>query len=86
MLTRSGQKDDSSPASFERALSTLSSKITNTQARLEKTRSSSRRVRVLSTLYLSFAYLVYAIVALLVVGWKNMGAYEWSGMAAGPVM
>lgn len=86
MLTRLVQKDDSSPASFERALSNLSSKITNTQSRLEKTRASSRRVKVLSTLYLSFAYLVYAIVALLVVGWKNMGAYEWSGMAGGPVM
>ncbi|KUI69689.1 Protein lunapark [Cytospora mali] len=80
------KKDDSSPASFEKALSVLSTKITNTQARLEQNRASSRRVRVLSTLYLSFAYLVYAIVALLVVGWKNMGAYEWSGMAGGPVL
>ncbi|ROV88072.1 hypothetical protein VSDG_09391 [Cytospora chrysosperma] len=80
------KKDDSSPASFEKALSVLSTKITNTQARLEQNRASSRRIRVLSTLYLSFAYLVYAIVALLVVGWKNMGAYEWSGMAGGPVL
>lgn len=80
------QKDDSSPASFEKILSTLSTKIANTQASLERTRASSRRFKVLSTLYLAFGYLVYAIVALLVVGWKNMGAYEWSGMAAGPVL
>lgn len=80
------QKDDSSPASFERTLSTLSAKIANTQASLERTRASSRRLRVLGTLYLSFAYLVYAIVALLVVGWKNMGVYEWTGMAGGPVL
>lgn len=80
------QGDDSSPASFEKTLSTLSVKITNSQARLDRLRATARRVKVLSTLYLSFAYLVYAIVLLLVVGWKNMGAYEWSGMAAGPVV
>lgn len=80
------QKDDSSPASFEKTLSTLATKITNTQASLERTRARSRRLRVLGTLYLSFAYLVYAIVALLVIGWKNMGAYEWTGMAGGPIL
>ncbi|KAJ4386059.1 hypothetical protein N0V93_008951 [Gnomoniopsis smithogilvyi] len=80
------KKDDNSPSSFEKTLSTLSTKITNTQAQLDRTRASHRRLKVLSTLYLSFAYLVYAIVALLVVGWKNMGAYEWSGMAGGPVL
>lgn len=79
-------KDDNSPATFEKALSLLSTKITATQSKLDRTRASHRRLKVLSTLYLSFAYLVYAIVALLVVGWKNMGAYEWSGMAGGPVL
>ncbi|QUC21278.1 uncharacterized protein UV8b_05521 [Ustilaginoidea virens] len=77
--------DASSPASFEKTLSTLSAKITDTQARLDRVRSSSRRVKVLWTLYLGFAYLVYAIVLLLVVGYKNLGAYDWTGMAGGPV-
>ncbi|CAN8099926.1 unnamed protein product [Discula destructiva] len=79
------RKDDNSPATFEKALSVLSAKITATQSQLDRTRASHRRLKVLSTLYLSFAYLVYAIVALLVVGWNHMGAYEWSGMAGGPV-
>ncbi|EQK99453.1 hypothetical protein OCS_04832 [Ophiocordyceps sinensis CO18] len=78
--------DASSPASFEKTLSALSAKITDTQCRLDQRRSSARRAKVLWTLYLSFAYLVYAIVLLLVVGYGNMGLYEWTGMAGGPVV
>ncbi|KAJ4132639.1 hypothetical protein NW754_015454 [Fusarium falciforme] len=73
-------------ADFEKTLSTLSSKIADTQASLDKVRSNSRRARVLWTLYLSFAYLVYAIVLLLVVGYKNLGAYEWTGLCSGPLL
>ena len=80
------QGEDSSPASFERALSTLSKKITDTQARLDQTRANSRRAKVLWTLYLSFAYLVYAIVLTLVIGWQNLGPLEWTAMAGGPVL
>ncbi|KOS19642.1 Protein lunapark [Escovopsis weberi] len=77
---------DSSPASFEKALSTLAKKITETQAKLERMRVKSRKAKVIGTLYLTFAYLVYAIVLLLVVGYKNLGPYEWTGMAGGPVV
>lgn len=79
-------QDDSSTASFEKTLSTLSAKIKDTQTRLDKVRSSSRRIKVLSTLYLGFAYLVYGIVQLLVVGRSNMGVAEWTGLAGGPVV
>jgi hypothetical protein len=41
---------------------------------------------VLATLYLTFAYLVYAIVVLLVVGHRHMGPFEWTGLAGGPVI
>ncbi|KAI0487745.1 hypothetical protein F4859DRAFT_466060 [Xylaria cf. heliscus] len=78
--------EDFSPAEFEKTLSTLSTKITNTQAQLEKVRNSSRRIKLLWTLYLAFGYLVYAIVLTLVVGWQNLGAWEWTGMAGGPVL
>ncbi|KAG5973215.1 hypothetical protein E4U56_005207 [Claviceps arundinis] len=78
--------DSSSPASFEKTLSTLSTKITDAQARLDRLRAKSRRVKVLWTLYLGFAYLVYAIVLLLVVGYNNLGIYEWAGMAGGPLL
>ncbi|KAJ8121411.1 hypothetical protein ONZ43_g2128 [Nemania bipapillata] len=78
--------DDFSPAEFEKTLATLSTKITNTQAQLERVRNSSRRIKLLWTLYLAFAYLVYAIVLTLVVGWQNLGPWEWTGMAGGPVL
>ncbi|KAK8098913.1 uncharacterized protein PG998_012154 [Apiospora kogelbergensis] len=78
--------EDSSPASFEKTLSTLSTKITATQLQLDKVRTRSRRIKVLWTLYLSFAYLVYAIVLILVVGYTNLGVWEWVGMAGGPVL
>ncbi|POR35994.1 Uncharacterized protein TPAR_03833 [Tolypocladium paradoxum] len=78
--------DSSSTASFEKTLSTLSAKIADTQSRLERMRASARRVKVLWTLYLAFAYTVYAIVLLLVVGYNNLGAAEWTGMAGGPVL
>ncbi|KAH6884082.1 hypothetical protein B0T10DRAFT_493535 [Thelonectria olida] len=78
--------ESSSTASFEKTLSTLSTKIADTQSRLDRARANSRRTRVLWTLYLSFAYLVYAIVLVLVVGYKNLGAYEWTGLAGGPVL
>lgn len=77
---------DDSPASFEKILSTLSKKITDTQAQLDRQRTNSRRLKVLWTLYLTFAYLVYAIVLTLVVGWQKLGALEWTGMAGGPVL
>ncbi|KAK5656563.1 hypothetical protein OQA88_4542 [Cercophora sp. LCS_1] len=79
-------KEDSSPAIFEKTLSTLSTKITATQTQLDKTRSTSRRVKLLGSIYLAFAYLVYTIVLFLVVGWRHMGALEWTGMAGGPVL
>jgi len=79
-------KENSSPASFEKALSALSTKITATQTQLEQNRAKSRRVKVLCTLYLGFAYLVYGIVLVLVVGWRNMGPLEWTGLAGGPVV
>ncbi|KAI1160829.1 hypothetical protein F5B18DRAFT_488653 [Nemania serpens] len=77
---------DYSPAEFEKTLSILSKKITNTQAQLERVRNNSRRIKLLWTLYLAFAYLVYAIVLTLVVGWQNLGRWEWTGMAGGPVL
>ncbi|KZL86042.1 protein lunapark [Colletotrichum incanum] len=78
--------NDSSPASFEKTLSALSAKITDTQARLDGARATSRRIRVLWSLYLAFAYLVYSIVIFLVVGMNSMGVWEWTGVAGGPVL
>ncbi|KKA31058.1 hypothetical protein TD95_002555 [Thielaviopsis punctulata] len=78
--------DASSTATFEKALSTLSSKITAAQVQLDATLSRARRVKVLSVLYLTFAYLVYVIVSFLVVGSQKMGTVEWTGVAGSPVV
>lgn len=37
-------------------------------------------------LYLSFAYVVFAIVLLLVVGRKGLGVYEWGGLTGAPIL
>ncbi|KAI4093677.1 MAG: hypothetical protein LQ344_002742 [Seirophora lacunosa] len=76
--------DDNSPASFEKALSTLSDKITKTNNKLDTLRQRSRRYSVLWTLYTSFAYLLCTIVLVLVVGWKEWGVAEYVGVTGGP--
>jgi hypothetical protein len=80
------RSEDSSPEGFEKALSALATKVADAQAHLDSTRSQSRRVRVLSSLYLGFAYAVYAVVIMLVVGYQKMELWEWAGMVGGPVV
>ncbi|KAL8948172.1 MAG: hypothetical protein Q9222_005623 [Ikaeria aurantiellina] len=53
--------DDNSPASFEKALSTLSDRITKSNAKLDSLRQRSRRYSALWTLYTSFAYLLCTV-------------------------
>ncbi|KAJ5949797.1 hypothetical protein N7454_001381 [Penicillium verhagenii] len=78
--------DDNSAASFEKTLSTLSTKIAQTTARLDQQRQSSRRFKALWTLYSTFAYLFYSIVLALVLGWESWGVKEYAAIAGGPVL
>lgn len=78
--------DDNSPASFEKALSTLSNKINKTNANLDSLRQSSRRYSALWTLYSSFAYLLCTVVLVLVVGWGEWGVVEYAGVVGGPII
>ncbi|KAI9785413.1 MAG: hypothetical protein M1816_000428 [Peltula sp. TS41687] len=78
--------DDASPASFERALSVLSAKISKHSAHLDALRQRSRRLKGLWTLYAGFAYILYTVVLGLVVGWKNWGGKEYTAVAGGPVL
>ncbi|KAL9638032.1 MAG: hypothetical protein Q9164_001826 [Protoblastenia rupestris] len=78
--------DDTSPASFEKTLSALSAKISKTSSRLDGTWQRSRRLNVLWTLYAGFAYLLYSIILLLVVGWRKWGIVEYGAIGAGPVV
>ncbi|KAL8891183.1 MAG: hypothetical protein Q9205_000608 [Flavoplaca limonia] len=78
--------DDSSPASFEKVLSTLSTRINKTNTKLESLRQTSRRFSALWTLYTSFAYLLCSLILILVVGWREWGVAEYAGLVGGPVV
>ncbi|KAI9760139.1 MAG: hypothetical protein M4579_001859 [Chaenotheca gracillima] len=78
--------DDSSPASFERALSSLSEKISKKTAHLDSLRQNSRRYKALWTLYTSFAYILYSIISFLVEGWRNWGPVQYTALAGGPMV
>ncbi|KAL8902204.1 MAG: hypothetical protein Q9207_004828 [Kuettlingeria erythrocarpa] len=78
--------DDNSPASFEKALSALSKKITKANNKLDALRQTSRRFSALWTLYTTFVYLFCTIVLVLVVGWRNWGVAEYVGVVGGPIL
>lgn len=80
------KREDNSPASFEKTLSALAEKISKSQAQLESRRLRGRRVKALWTLYSSFAYLVVFVIVLLVIGWKNLTALEYTGLAGSPLI
>ncbi|KAI5299771.1 hypothetical protein KEM55_001786, partial [Ascosphaera atra] len=76
----------SSPDEFEKQLSHLSEKLTQTQTTLDKRRARARRYRALWTLYSVFAYLLALVILVLVLGLSNWGPWEYTGVAGGPVV
>ncbi|KAJ5985566.1 hypothetical protein N7522_012762 [Penicillium canescens] len=78
--------DDNSAASFEKTLSSLSTKIAQATTRLDQQRQSSRRFKALWTLYSTFAYLFYTIVLALILGWESWGVKEYAAIGGGPVL
>ncbi|KAM3084602.1 hypothetical protein ACMFMG_001296 [Clarireedia jacksonii] len=80
------RREDNSPASFEKTLAALAEKISTSQALLESRRTRGRRVKALWTLYSSFAYLIVFVIVLLVIGWKNLTAVEYTGLAGSPIV
>ncbi|KAH1488418.1 hypothetical protein LV164_008110 [Aspergillus fumigatus] len=78
--------EDNSPAFFEKALSALSTKITQTTSQLDLHRQHARRFKALWTLYTTFAYLLYSIILALVLGWQNWGMTEYAAIIGGPVL
>ena len=78
--------NDTSPASFEKALSALAAKISKSQAQLDRLRQRGRRFKALWTLYASFAYLLCVIILILVVGWQNWSAWEYTAVAGSPLL
>lgn len=80
------KQDDNSAAGFEKTLSALSTKITKASARGDRLRQSSRKIKVMWTLYTTFAYILAALILTLITGWRNWGPVEYTGMAGGPLM
>ncbi|QGA21527.1 hypothetical protein EYB26_009238 [Talaromyces marneffei] len=76
--------EDNSPASFEKTLSNLSTKATETNTQLDKLRQQARRFKALWTLYSVFIYLLYSTIDVLVLGWQNWGYWEWGAVLGGP--
>jgi hypothetical protein len=64
----------------------VSTKILKRNSQLDALRQQSRRLKVLWTLYTSFAYLLYSIVLALGIGWKQWGIIEAAAVAGGPVL
>ncbi|KAI9736233.1 MAG: hypothetical protein M1834_001119 [Cirrosporium novae-zelandiae] len=81
----SKQRGDT-PESFERKLSTLSKQISKNTIKVDGQRQRSRRLKVLWTLYISFAYILYSVILTLVVGFKNWGTIEYAAVFSGPLV
>lgn len=77
--------DDNSAASFEKILSSLSTKISKASTKSDGLRQHQRRYRALWTLYTGFAYVLAALILTLVTGWRNWTPSEYTGLAVGPV-
>jgi len=77
--------DANSPASFEKALSKLSSQVTAANLALDTTRSRARRAKALWTLYTTLTYLLYTLVVVLVLGPDAWSWYHYAGLVGGPV-
>ncbi|EPQ63917.1 Bgt-4119 [Blumeria graminis f. sp. tritici] len=80
------KSEEKTPASFERILSALATKISAYQSQLDSLRSSKRRYKALWTLYTSLLYLIALAILILIVGSKNWTVWEGSALAGFPVV
>lgn len=80
------QKGEASASDFEKTLSALATKIKQTGARNDRLRHRARKIKVVWSLYTTFAYLITALILTLVTGWQNWTALEVTGLAGAPVV
>ena len=78
--------DANSAELFERVLSQLSVKINKSSTQHDQSRSRQRRYKALWTLYSSFAYILVVLILILVTGWEQWRAAEYTAVSAGPVV
>ncbi|ERF76761.1 hypothetical protein EPUS_02300 [Endocarpon pusillum Z07020] len=79
-------RDDSSPASFEKALSRLSTQITSSSVSLDKTRTRAHRAKAFWTLWSTLVYLVYTALIVLVLGPQQWSLPHYIGLAGTPIV
>jgi endoplasmic reticulum junction formation protein lunapark len=79
-------RDDSSPASFEKALSKLATQITASTISLEKTRTRAHRSKAFWTLWSTLAYLIYTTIIALVLGPKQWSIPHYAGLGGAPIV
>lgn len=79
-------RDDSSPASFERALSRLSTQITSCTVSLEKSRTRAHRSKAFWTLWSTLAYIIYTAIIALVLGPQQWEVPHYAGLAGAPIV
>jgi hypothetical protein len=77
--------DDNSAASFEKALSQLSEKITAATARNARFKHRQRKYKALWTIYTVFGYILIDIILILVTRWENWGPLSWTVVSGGPL-
>lgn len=80
------QGDATTPASFEKALSKLSSQITASNLTLDTTRSRARRFKALWTLYTTLTYVLYLLIISLVIGPHNWSLPHYGGVVGVPLI
>ncbi|KIW08221.1 uncharacterized protein PV09_01149 [Verruconis gallopava] len=78
--------DGTSAESFERTLSGIAQKISKTGAKNDALRQRARKLKVGWTIYGGFTYILTALILILVTGWQNWGAIEYTTVAGGPVL
>ncbi|RMD40808.1 hypothetical protein DV735_g4348, partial [Chaetothyriales sp. CBS 134920] len=83
---RERQGDVNSPASFEKALSKLAQQISAASLALDISRSRARRSKALWTLYTTLTYLIFLLLAVLVLGPSNWSVPHYAGVVGAPLL
>ncbi|KAF2843439.1 hypothetical protein M501DRAFT_994366 [Patellaria atrata CBS 101060] len=73
-------------AAFEKTLSNLAVRISKATARNDALRQRSRKLKVMWTLYTIFAWILATTILTVVIGWRNWGPTEYTGVAGGPLV
>ncbi|OQO01400.1 hypothetical protein B0A48_12955 [Cryoendolithus antarcticus] len=76
----------SSASGFEKQLSALSTRITRFSSQSDLLRTRQRRYKALTTIYGSFAYILITAILVLVTGWQEWRAPEYSAVLGSPVL